>query len=224
MSMTDINAGLLRPGHAQGARIPTQSGAAQVVPRFYTELRKTDQVDPTTGTSKFVEVEYVQLLMPGQKDAPVKRVTDEIRSIYANFYAQWKATKVNPDMIGDGIPLALWPTCPTTLAKSLELINVFTVQQLAEIPDTVLTQPGTIGLRDYRDKARAFIESAKTTAPIARLESENGDLKRRLDLLQAQMTQLIERADDLQRQNNELQGGGASAPTPKQQRKTKEEN
>lgn len=223
MTTVDYTNGLLRPGHAKTAAIPTRDPkVSHITPQFFDELRPTDQVDETTGTKKFVSVEYVRLLMAGSKDSPVKRVTPQVKQQFPDHYAAWKATRINPDMIGDGIPLTLWPACPPAVAKSLELLNIYTVQHLAGVPDTVLSNPSAIGLRDLREKAKTFLESAKTTAPIARLEAENGDLKRRLDMGQEQMKQMLERMEDMQRQLNEAQGGAATAPQQtRQQRKAR---
>lgn len=187
----DYDAGVRNPGHAQTARIPGKTDA-HVTPRFYSEMRKTDQIDGETGLPVFTTVEFVELLIAGDKgNAPTKRVTPAIKLQYADAYARWKATEINPDMIGDGIPLTLWPLIPTQVAKGLEYINVFTVQQLAGLSDAQMSKPGTIGLRDFRDKARTFMESAKTTAPIAKLEAENGEMRKRIELMQEQMAQLI---------------------------------
>lgn len=177
---------------ANQQRIPKKENMAHVTPRFFEETIKTDHVDEN-GLPVFRMVEYVELLIAGDKgSAPIKRVTEHIKQQYPDQYARWKATKVNPDMIGDGIPLSLWPLIPREMTKALEYINVFTVQQLAALNDNAISKPGAIGLRDMREKARAFLESAKSAAPIAKLEVENRDLKKRLEMMQSQMDQLVQ--------------------------------
>lgn len=172
-------------------RIPKKGDYAHVTPRFYEDTIKTDQIDEN-GLPVFRTIEYVELLIAGDKgNAPVKRVTDAVKQQFPDQYARWKATKVNPDMIGDGIPLSLWPIIPKEMAKALEYINVFTVQQLAGIDDNAISKPGAIGLRDMREKAKAFIESSKSAAPIARLEVENKGLKERIGMLESQIEQLL---------------------------------
>ena len=178
-------------------RITRRSEMSHVIPRFYEITTKTDQIDDN-GLPVFRTVEYVELLIAGDKsNAPTKRVNDGIREQFHEQYTFWKAKKANPDMVGDGIPLSLWPVMPAEMAKALEYINVFTVQQLANLSDQAISKPGAIGLRDMREKAKAFMESAKSMAPIAALEKENSDLRKRLDLLQSQMNQLLEAAPEL---------------------------
>jgi len=216
--MTNLDAGLIMPGNI--GRIPGRENMAHVTPRFYSEQRKADGVDPATGLPRFIEVEFVELIIAGDRgSAAVKRVTPEIKRQWADAYARWKSGQVSADMIGDGIPLALWPTCQPGVVEGLRYINVFTVQQLAGIADTALTQPGMLGLRDLRDKARAFIESAKTTAPIARLEVENDDLKKRLELMTSQMKDMAEKYDAIMAQ----QGDQVPTPTPRKRRGNEEE-
>lgn len=211
MTNIDFDAGLRSPGHAQSARIPQDPGRmSHVTPRFYEEMVKTDQISPETGLPVFRSIEYVELLIAGDKgNSPTKRVNDAIRQQFPNEYARWKATKVNADMIGDGIPLSLWPLIPKEVAKGLEYMNVFTVQQLAGLTDQQISKPGSIGLRDFREKAKSFIESAKNTAPLAKVEAEMSDLRKRHELLQEQFSKLLERAEDAERQ---LAQGGSVAP------------
>lgn len=173
-------------------RIPKKDNMAHVTPRFFEETKKTNEIDEN-GLPVFRTIEYVELLIAGDKgNSPVKRVTQGVKDQFPNEYAMWKSRRVNPDMIGVGIPLSLWPLIPTEMAKALEYMNVFTVQQLAALSDGAISKPGAIGLRDMREKAKAFIDSAKSAAPIAKLEVENKELKQRLELMQTQMEQLVQ--------------------------------
>ena len=172
-------------------RMPKKDNMAHITPRFFEETKKTNEIDEN-GLPVFRTIEFVELLIAGDKgNSPVKRVTQGVKDQFPNEYAMWKSKRINPDMIGDGIPLSLWPLIPTEMAKALEYMNVFTVQQLAALSDSSISKPGAIGLRDMREKAKAFIDSAKSAAPIAKLEVENKGLKDRIGLLESQIEQLI---------------------------------
>lgn len=172
-------------------RIPKKENMAHITPRFFEETKRTNEID-ANGLPVFRTVEFVELLIAGDKgNSPVKRVTQAIKEEFPNEYGIWKSKRINPDMIGDGIPLSLWPLIPTEMAKALEYMNVFTVQQLAALSDSAISKPGAIGLRDMREKAKAFMDSAKSAAPLAKMEVENRELKRQLDLMQIQMDQLL---------------------------------
>jgi hypothetical protein len=177
-------------------RMPKKDNMAHITPRFFEETKKTNEIDEN-GLPVFRTIEFVELLIAGDKgNSPVKRVTQGVKDQFPNEYAMWKSKRINPDMIGDGIPLSLWPLIPTEMAKALEYMNVFTVQQLAALSDSSISKPGAIGLRDMREKAKAFIDSAKSAAPIAKLEVENRELKQRLELMQNQMEQLVQAVKD----------------------------
>lgn len=198
---------------AQAQRIPKKENMAHLTPRFFEETKRTNEVDEN-GLPVFRTVEYVELLIAGDKgNAPVKRVTEGIKQQFPNEYGIWKSKRINPDMIGDGIPLSLWPLIPTEMAKALEFMNVFTVQQLAALSDSAISKPGAIGLRDMREKAKAFIDSAKSAAPIAKLEVENKDLRQKLELMQSQMEQLMQAVQEKEK-NSEASG----EPRPRRQK------
>lgn len=191
--------------------IPLKSDQSGIIPRFYSEDKETDQVDPSTGFKVFRKVEFVELLIPGDKgSAPVKRVNDEIKRIYASAYAAFKERGAGADMIDGGIPLNLWPGIKSEIARGLETIHIYTVQQLAGLADGKCSQPGTIGLRDLRDKARAFLETASKTAPVAALQAQIDEMQKHSALRDAQLEQMIARNSELQAQVS-AQGGAASA-------------
>lgn len=181
---------------AQAQRIPKKESTTHIIPRFFDEQKRTNEMD-ANGLPVFRTIEFVELLIAGDRgNAPIKRVTEDIKRQFPNEYAQWKSKRVNPDMIGDGIPLSLWPLMPAEMAKALEYMNVFTVQQLAGLNDQAISKPGAIGLRDMREKAKAFLDSAKSAAPIAKLEKENTELRQRIELLQSQIDQLMKLAEE----------------------------
>lgn len=194
-------------------RIPKKENMAHITPIFKEKIERTNQLDEN-GLPVFRTVELVELLIAGDKgNAPEKKVTQDIKNQFPNEYAIWKSKKINPDMIGDGIPLSLWPLIPTEMAKALEFMNVFTVQQLAALSDSAISKPGAIGLRDMREKAKAFIDSAKSAAPIAKLEVENKDLRQKLELMQSQMEQLMQAV-----QEKEKTSEASGEPRPRRQK------
>lgn len=205
---------------AMQQRMPKKEAMAHITPRFFEETVKTNQIDEN-GLPVFRTVEYVELLIAGDKgNSPTKRVTDGIRQQFPNEYALWKSKRMGPDMIGDGIPLSMWPLIPAEMSKALEYMNVFTVQQLAALSDGAISKPGAIGLRDMREKAKAFIESAKSAAPLAKLEVENKELKQRIDLLTTQMEQLVKAAGEADAQRKA--GAQEFEPRPRVARNMKE--
>lgn len=188
--------------------IPTRVNSS-VTPRFRVERMKMgDQIDEDTGLPKYRTVEMVDLLVPGdQKSIPSKRVTPELIKRFKHEYDAWKASKGTEQSQGNGLPLRHWPQMPPEIAMGLAHANIFTVEQLAQLSDTQCNVKGALGLRKYRDMAKAFVDSSLAAAPIAKLAQDNEAMARRVELLERQLKDTVEAAEakisDLQQQLGE---------------------
>jgi len=177
-----------------GGGIPSRINTG-IIPRFRVQSERVpDQFNPETGLPLYKQTEMVELLVPGSRDIPDKRVTPAIKEQFRAEYDAWKKAGANADMAGMGVPLTHWPQIPAGLAAGLAHANIFTVEQLGGLSDTQCNIRGTIGLRKYRDMAATFIDQSKAAAPIAVLSAENELLKNRLALLEKQVEQVNERA------------------------------
>ena len=79
-------------------------------------------------------------------------------------YAAFKDGKEAPLT---GTPVEEWPPCSASMVAMLKLMNVRTVEQLAELPDDALLRIG-MGAREFRAKARAWLAQAKDGAELDR--------------------------------------------------------
>lgn len=195
--------------------IPRKVEQQHIIPRFFVDRKETDQIDPDTGLKVFRAVEYVELLIPGDKgNAPVKRVTDEHRRMYHQAYQQFKTSGESGDVVGDGIPLELWNGVKKEQAHGLKQIHIHTVQQLARLSDAHLAQPGMMGLRALRDKAQQFLEAARETAPIAALQHQLDALKAEAGLREKQLQDMIAKNTELEARVNAAGVPAAADPAP----------
>lgn len=190
-------------------KLPTEV-KPNVIPQFKAErVMLRDQFDENTGLPKYTTVETVIFLIPGDKtSAPAKKVTPEIKRVWADEYNAWKRGGEQASMEGNGLPLRLWPHIPKEVAAGLIHANIYTVEQLAALSDSQTQIKGTIGLRKYRDMAAAFLDSSKAAAPIAKLSAENEAQQRQISLLQDQLKKSNEVAEKLSARLDEMQ------PTP----------
>ncbi len=111
-----------------------------------------------------------------------------------NYSQHWAAFETGQKQAQSGTPLEMWPVMTPARVMSLKLLNIFTVQNLAEAPDTVVQHIGMGGL-DLREKARTFVAAAEGNAPIAALQAENAQLKTQLDAMQKQMADIISKVE-----------------------------
>lgn len=225
MTLQNIHGGLVQKPVFDS--IPRKSEMSNVIPRFYTLQVPTDQTDGETGLRTFRNVDYVELLIPGDKgNAPVKRVNDAIKAQYPDAWRAFKERGEAMDMAGGGLPLKAWPGIRPEIAVALEQVHIFSVQQLAGMADQKLSQPGFMGLRDLREKARTFLEEAGKTAPLANLQAQIDDMQKKLAMRDDQLQQMIDKNTELQAQ---VSGGMPTErmpelSTPRGRRKQGEES
>lgn len=181
-----------------------------VYPRFFMEARRVPDKKSSTGF-RFTHVELVELLIAGDsKTKVIRKVTPNLRQMYANAYALFKRgqqAEVN------GYPVDIWPVVQgrPALVNMLKMNNIFTVEALADIGDGLLQNLGLEG-RDLRTKAQATIEAAKADAPFEKLRLEGEEKDRKLALQADQIAQLTEAVSGLQAAQAEPKRGPGRPP------------
>ena len=190
MSLTQSNGQWVQK--PQFDNIPRKGEMSHIIPRFFTKQVETDGIDESTGLKAFRAVEYVELLIPGDKNQKVhKRVNDAIKQQFSVEYRQFKEMGENADMIGDGIPIDLWPGVSKEQAIGLKAVHIYTVQHLAGLSDDRLSQPGLMGLRALRDKASQYLAAMKEAAPIAVLQKQIDALTAQLEMRDKQIAEAL---------------------------------
>ncbi len=139
------------------------------------------------GQPVYKDVDYIAIMTAGNKTTVkrrVKTVSDAAGpSDMERFPQQWAAYKANKEQIPNGIPLSEWPAITKAHVLNLRHFKIFTVEQVAEIPDQGLDIIG-LGGRALRDSAKAYLsrsvdvsEITRLVARIQALETDNAMLK-----------------------------------------------
>jgi len=162
------------------------------------------------GRAVYKDVDFIRIMFPGDRTKTVYRPVNtewngQVPPDHLRFERQWKAYQQQDIQTQDGMPLKEWP--PLTKSQVLELnaINIHTLEQLAAMPDTALT---FMGARALREKAIAWLETAKTGSVSSRLVKENEDMKEEILLLKNQIK------DILSLKSNEVAGQVDDAEEP----------
>lgn len=162
------------------------------------------QVRNADGTTGYKNVEFVSILSHGDaKSVPEHKVTDEHRQKYAYHYDRWRR---GLQMAPTGTPLEMWPLVTPAQIMEMKLQNIFTVEQLAVVPDSVNHRIPM--LATLKNQARTWLKNKKETDAIERHEHE-------MQAMRDGQATLQEQIQGLMRQNQELmQRMLGTAPAP----------
>lgn len=157
------------------------------IPRFELEAKRRPD-----GT--YENVEYVTILTSGDpKAAPRHKVTDAIREKYKPWYEHWRAgLETSPT----GTPLEMWPILKPAQVHELKAINIFTVEQLAEIADNNLHRI-PMG-RTLKNQAAAWLQTKKEADGVEAARRENQTLKDGMSVLEEQVKALSAKLEETQ--------------------------
>ena len=155
------------------------------IPKFFIEYRKNKK------TGETVPVEMVSIVVPGdQRNSPVRKVNDAVRAKYKFWYDQWR-NEVEDTPVGT--PLSMWPTMTPPQVAQLQILNIFTVEQLAAVSDSNL-QNIPFG-RTVKNKAIKWLEVKEKSDALDKYDSENKALKDMMRQMQDQIDALTTAAE-----------------------------
>lgn len=168
----------------------SRNQSRNIIPRFFMGMQKRPDVvdaetDEVTENNGFREVEYVELLIPGDaKAAPVLLVDRNIRKQFAGHY---KAFKEGRELPTEGTPVEYWLGANDARVHVLKSLHLRTVEAVSEMSDTVAQSVG-MGARELRKRALTFLDaqsSSKVADKLAAKDHELDELRRRLAALEA---------------------------------------
>jgi hypothetical protein len=140
------------------------------------------------GRAIYKEVDFIRIMVPGDKLTVVEREIDEIdRRRFASRYEKWLAGAGN---VIEGTPLVSLPKMTPAKVEEYKFFNVHTVEQLAAAPDSLGQK--FMGFNGDKQAAQAFIELAKGNAPIEKMHEELKTRDAKIEEMQAQIDALIE--------------------------------
>jgi hypothetical protein len=146
-------------------------------PREDGTIAAVDYVDfSAVGNAKYTVVHM--------RIVDAKRDTTGLWEVIGPHYEAWKKGEELPE---HGTPLAAWNGIQTGLVKVLKGHDIKSVEDLAEITDSVLQKIGLPDLRKARDGARRWVE-AQGTRDIA---TALGQKDAQINALQEQMAEMM---------------------------------
>lgn len=145
-----------------------QAGDDRLAVRFFIKAKQDPHKTAEAGRPIFVETEYIQLMVPGDRDSthirPV-RPNDVLR--FKRQYDSWKATQQESAVIGtplDVLGMSL------AQVEEYRYFGVRTVEQMAELRDDVCQK--LMGAISLKQKAAAYLQIIKDEAPLRKVQAE----------------------------------------------------
>jgi len=130
--------------------------------KFYIKSEYNEFESTKQGRPIFYEADFVQIMKPGDSttiiEAPV-RPEHKIR--FPRQWAMFQEGRKTEQLVGT--PVEQWTAISRSQADELKGVRFYTVEQIANASDLQAQAMGMNGPM-YRQKARAFLESAKDSA------------------------------------------------------------
>lgn len=142
---------------------------------LYVEFRMESVLQPflseKEGRPIFKDVPYIRIITPGDRTKVMDRPVNE--EDMARFPRQYQAFKNQEVQVTEGTPITEWPPLTRSEAMEFKALNIHTVEQLANLPDSSLNW---LGGMERRKQAQTYLAASKDTSLITKM---NGELAKR---------------------------------------------
>lgn len=163
-----------------------QQPQEQVFVQFSLQPTQNKTKSAEAGRPIFDELEYVQIMVPGDKQNVIHRpVSEKDRQRFKRQYEAWKESGQQPV---SGTPLDQWPAVTRAQVAELAYFNVKTVEQLASMSDGNAMGIGPI--TSLRQKAKDFVAAAAGNAPLQQLRDQLAERDNEIEVLKRQVAEL----------------------------------
>lgn len=143
------------------------------------------------GRPIYDERDYIEIITPGEKDRFVGPVREDHKRRFAE---QWESYEKGekPDLMGT--PITEWQGISRTRAAELRASKIWTVEILAELPDSSADQVGP-NFFELRSQAKRFVEGVQEALEN---EKRNANLESKLAERDALIAEMGSRIEDLE--------------------------
>lgn len=142
----------------------------------------------TAGRPIYAEMEFVEIMVPGDKHTIVTRRVREIDARrFSRQYAAFKAGKADQQ---SGTPLTSLPFMSASKAEEYKFFHITTAEQLAATSDGSSAANSVMGFQGDKQKAAAYIQMAAGNAPVLQLQEKLEEKDSQIAAMQEQMNQM----------------------------------
>lgn len=171
-----------------------QNEPDRTVPVFRVIAAHNPHKSAEQGRPVYDDVEMVEIHIPGDRNSVAwERVQEHHKLRWPRQYEEFKAGKVAAT---SGTPLAQWPGLSMSQIAEMAALHIRSVEDLAGLTDNRLDRLGPGG-RTLRERARVYLAAAAGEAPMAKLVTENQQLRDQLVGLTEQIGEMKSLIDGL---------------------------
>ena len=164
--------------------------------RFETRAVKHEQKSREAGRPVFYDHDYIQIIIPGSREVSSFPMDEQYERRFRKRYAEWKASE-NGQIKIDGTLLSELTWMTKSQIAELNYSNVFTVEQLANIPDVLARS--FMGAQQLKDRAKRYLEAAAGEAPLLKMQAELEQRDQKIAALTDQLDKMSAAIEDLKK-------------------------
>lgn len=154
--------------------------------RFFYKNVQNKLESEAQGRPVFKEKTYIEIRIAGQRDIQACRpITHQDKVRFPRHFEAFEKRMEPPT---EGMPLAEWPKITRTQAEELSFMNVKTVEQLAGMKDSNISN--FMGGHKLREDAKKWLEHTETLAE----DTEKEEMRQTIAELKAAVAALTEAA------------------------------
>lgn len=150
--------------------------------KFYRQWVRNNFKSKEQGIEVGEEQDFIIIICPGQPKTEVRRKASEQDKM--QYSQEWSAYQQGKENQISGTPIELLPGLANGMADALKAIYVYTIEQMAGLPDLSLQKVG-MGGSEIREKARAYL--SKTSGEVTALRQQLADMQAQMAAMQAKM-------------------------------------
>ena len=147
-----------------GEGFKPQVGKTVVV--FRAVQKKMEKASVDAGRPIFKEVIHIRKITSDRYLEIDRPVRDEDKVEYPQEWAQWERTRESRVL---GTPIDTWPQLNDTQKAEFKAMKIYTVEQMAGLPDASCNM---MGMKDLRDKAKVYLEMGRDAELLGKVRSE----------------------------------------------------
>lgn len=159
-----------------------------VTPIFFIEPIPDDKATEESGAVRMREQEMVRIVVAGDMlNVATSPVTEELKVRFSTQYEAWKQKRIELHI--EGTPLKNWPMIPAIRIAEFNAVGIFSVENLSAVADTNLGR--LVDGRIWREKAIAWLASAKDNGAAAKYAAENERMRNDMAEMQKKIDELV---------------------------------